>query len=80
MSAYLAANMIQHVTGNRADKQLRLQDFGRITYASFFNFSIANFAFSSNPFGIQPAIELFWVKRINSDSYQYQRAWAVLRV
>lgn len=71
-STYLAASMIQHVTNNRADKQLTKADLQRISYASCLNLFHTNSMFKPWPLGIYYAMFAHYVKRVNSNSYQYQ--------
>ena len=74
-STYLAASMIQQLGNTRTDKQLTAKDFGRIAYASCLNFFHNNTMCSPWPFGVYYLMDLFWVKRINSNKYQYQECW-----
>lgn len=74
-STYLAASMIQHVTNKRTDKRLTKKDIARITHASGLNFFHTNAMYDPWPFGIYYLIDCFYVKRINSNSYQFQEIW-----
>ena len=73
-SAYLVASIIQQIGNTRTDKQLTKYDFGRIAYASGLNFFHTGAMFTPYPFGIYYAVCFFWVKRINENSYQYQKS------
>ena len=74
-STYLAASMVQHVTNTRADKQLTINDIRRITYASCLNLFHTNSMFNPWPFGIYYIAHFHYVKRTNSNSYQYQKIY-----
>ena len=74
-SAYLAASMLQHVTNNRSDKQLTKRDFANIGYASCLNFFHTNTMFTPWPFGVYYVLACYWVKRVNSNSYQWQHCY-----
>ena len=67
--------MIQQITNTRSDKQLTKNDIAMITYASCLNFFYTNTMFSPFPFGIYFSLNYDYVKRLNSDSYQYQNGW-----
>ena len=67
--------MIQHVTNTRTDKQLTINDIRRITYASCLNLFHTNSMFNPWPFGIRYIAHFYYVKRINSNSYQYQKTF-----
>lgn len=75
-SAYLAASMIQQLKNTKSDKQLTKEDFVRITFASCLNFFHTNTMFKPYPFGIYYSVSYEWVKRINSNSYQFQHNFA----
>ena len=77
-STYLAASMIQHVTNNRADKQLTKADLQRISYASCLNLFHTNSMFKPWPLGIYYGMFTHYVKRVNSNSYQYQQGCATM--
>lgn len=68
--------MIQNVSNTRSDKQLTAADLARITYASCLNFFHTNSMFNPWPFGIGYSIDFWYVKRLNSNNYQYQESWA----
>ena len=74
-SAYLAASMTQQISNTRSDKQLTAADLARITYACCLNFFHTNTMFNPWPFGISYSINFIYVKRLNSNSYQYQSSW-----
>lgn len=74
-SAYLAASMTQQISNTRSDKQLTAADLARITYACCLNFFHTNTMFNPWPFGISYSINFVYVKRLNSNSYQYQSSW-----
>ena len=76
MSTYLAASMIQHVGNNRTDKALTKDDFGRIAWASCLNFFHTKSMCTPWPFKIYYAMVVDWVKRVNSNSYQFQLCYA----
>ena len=76
-SAYLAASMIQQITNTRSDKQLTKNDIAMITYASCLNFFHTNSMFNPWPLGLYYSMDYFWIKRINSDSYQFQQAYTL---
>ncbi len=67
--------MIQHVTNKRTDKRLTKKDIARITHASGLNFFHTNTMYDPWPFGIYYVLDCFYVKRINSNNYQYQQVW-----
>ena len=67
--------MIQHVTNNRTDKRLTKKDIARITHASGLNFFHTNTVYVPYPFGIYYVLDCFYVKRINSNNYQYQQVY-----
>lgn len=75
-SAYLTASMVQQIGNTRTDKQLTIADLVNITYASCLNFFNNNSMFSPFPFGISYSINFIYVKRLNSNSYQFQHSWA----
>ena len=74
-STYLAASMIQQIGNTRTDKRLTKKDIARITHASGLNFFHTNTMYNPWPFGIYYLIDCFYVKRINSNNYQYQEVW-----
>ena len=74
-SAYLAASLIQQISNTRTDKQLTKKDIGRIAYASCLNFFHTNSMFSPYSFGICYIAHLYYVKRVNSNTYQYQKSF-----
>lgn len=76
MSAYLAASMVQQLGNSKSDKTLTKNDLARVTYASCLNFFHTNTMFNPWPFGIYYAVSYEWVKRINSNSYQFQHCYA----
>ena len=67
--------MIQQLGNTRTDKQLRKSDIANITYASCLNFFYTTSMFNPWTLGLFFVIDYHWVKRINSDSYQFQQAW-----
>ena len=67
--------MIQQITNTRSDKQLTKNDISRIVYASCLNLFHSNTMFSPFPFGICFSFDYFHIKRLNSDSYQYDDGW-----
>ena len=67
--------MVQHVTNKRTDKHLTKKDIARITHASGLNFFHTNTMYVPHPFGIYYLVDFFYVKRISSDSYQFQEVW-----
>lgn len=75
-SAYLAASMIQQVKNTEGNKQLKLDDITRISFASCLNFFHTNSMFSPWPHGIFYSLDLHWVKRLGSDNYTHQQCWA----
>lgn len=74
-STYLIASMIQHVANTRSDKQLTKGDIGRIAYASCLNFFHTNTMFSPHPFGLYYVANIYYVKRVNGDNYQFQKSY-----
>ena len=75
-STYLAASMVQHVTNTRADMQLRINDIKHIAYASCLNLFHTNSMFKPFQLGIYYIAHFHYVKRLNSNSYQYQKTWS----
>lgn len=75
-SAYLAASILQHIKNNKTDKTLTKDDLARIAFASCLNFFHTKSMFNPFPFGLYYAVNYEWVKRINSNSYQYQHCYA----
>ena len=67
--------MIQQLTNTRTDKQLTKSDLSRIAYACGLNFFHNNSMFNPWPLGLFLCMNTWWVKRINSNSYQYQLSW-----
>ena len=67
--------MLQHITNNRLDKQLTKRDFANIGYASCLNFFHTNTMFTPWPFGVYYVFACYWVKRVSSDSYQWQHCF-----
>ena len=74
-SAYLAASMLQQIGNTKTDKQLTKKDFANIAYASCLNFFHTNSMFRPWPFGVYYVLACYWVKRINSNSYQWQHCY-----
>ena len=74
-SAYIVASIIQQITNTRANKQLTANDLKHIAYASCLNLFHTNSMFEPWPLGIYYCVDFYWVKRINSDKYQYQVCW-----
>ena len=75
-SAYLAASMLQQIANSRSEKALTKDDFARITFASCLNFFHTNSMFNPWPFGLYYSVSYEWVKRVNSNSYQFQHNYA----
>ena len=75
MSGYMAASMLQQLSNAKTIKQLTKNDLARITYASSLNFFHTKSMFDPWPFGIYICIDYIYVKRINSENYQYQLIW-----
>ena len=75
-SAYLAASLTQQIKNNKTDKTLTKGDLARIAFASCLNFFHTKSMFNPWPFGIYYTAGWTWVKRINSDSYQYQACYS----
>ena len=67
--------MVQHISNTRTDKQLTVNDLARISYASCLNFFHTNSMFSPWPFGIYYVAHFYYVKRLNKDSYMYQKSY-----
>ena len=67
--------MIQQIGNTRSDKQLTANDIGQIAFASCLNFFHTNTMFDPWPLGVFYSFDFFWVKRINSDSYQWQTVY-----
>lgn len=74
-SAYLAASMIQQIGNNKVNKQLTKKDFANIAFASSLNFFHTNTMFNPWPFGVYYVLACYWVKRVNSNSYQWQHCY-----
>ncbi len=74
-STYFAASIIQQIKNTKTNKQLSKKDFADIAYASSLNFFHTNTIFKPWPFGIYYALICAWVKRVNSNSYQYQKCY-----
>ena len=68
--------MIQQITNTRTNKQLTIDDLGRIAFVSCLNFFHTNSMFKPCPFGIRPSIRTYYVKRINKNEYQLQICYA----
>ena len=66
--------MIQQLGNTRTDKQLTIDDFARITYASGLNFFHTDTMFS-HAFGIYYLMYFFYVKRDSENSYQFQSGY-----
>ena len=73
-STYFAASIIQQIKNTKTNKQLSKKDFADIAYVSSLNF-FQNTIFKPWPFEIYYALICAWVKRVNSNSYQYQRCY-----
>ena len=56
------------------------KDIARITHASGLNFFHTNAMYDPWPFGIYYVLDCFYVKRINSNSYQYQEVYGTTQV
>lgn len=67
--------MIQQIGNTRSDKQLTADDIGRITYAGCLNLFHTNSMFDPWKLGIAFSTDYFYVKRLDSNSYQYHEAW-----
>ena len=74
-SAYLATSMLQQLGNTRTDKQLTSTDCAHIAFASCLNFFHTNSMFEPSPFGIMYVAHFYYVKRINNNSYQYQKCF-----
>ena len=71
-SAYLVASMVQQIGNTKENKQLTKSDLAYISYASCLNLFHTNTMFNPWQFGIYYAMLCHYVKRINSNNYQYQ--------
>lgn len=67
--------MVQQLGNSKSDKTLTKNDLARVAYASGLNFFHTNTMFNPWPFGIYYAVNYVWVKRINSNSYQFQHCY-----
>ena len=67
--------MLQQIANNRSSKQLTINDICNITYASCLNFFHTNTMFNPWPFGICYIAHFYYVKRLSSDSYQFQKTY-----
>ena len=74
-SAYLMASMLQQMNNTRENKQITSKQIALAAYASCLNLFNTNSAFSPRPLGIFIATDLWWVKRISENNYQFQRTW-----
>ena len=68
--------MIQQLRNTRSDKQLKLNDMARISYASCLNFFHTSSMFSPWPLGIFYSLDIYYVKRLDSSTYLHQQCWA----
>ena len=64
--------MVQQIGNTKENKQLTKSDLAYISYASCLNLFHTNTMFNPWPFGIYYAMFCHYVKRINSNNYQYQ--------
>ena len=71
-SAYLAASMVQQLNNAKTNKQITSFDLARISFASCLNLFYNNSMFDPFPIGMYYDIDYYYVKRINSDSYNFQ--------
>lgn len=67
--------MLQQISNNRTNKQITIKDIRNISYASCLNFFHTTTMFDPYPFGIYYVAHFYYVKRISSDSYQYQKSY-----
>ena len=67
--------MIQQIGNTRAEKQITIDDFARMTYASCLNLFHTDTMFS-HKFGIYYIVYFFYVKRLSSNKYQYHSGYA----
>ena len=67
--------MLQQISNNRTNKQITIKDIRNISYASCLNFFHTTTMFDQYPFGIYYVAHFYYVKRISSDSYQYQKSY-----
>ena len=72
--------MVQQVSNTRTDKQLTQNDLARISYASCLNFFHTNSMFPPCPLGIYYGMDVWYVKRIDSDNYQCQECYATTSI
>ncbi len=63
--------MIQQIKNTKSDKQLTKNDLYYVIYASCLNFFHNNTMFKPYPLGIYYCVDLHYVKREDSNSYQY---------
>lgn len=74
-SAYLMASMLQQLGNTKTDKQITINDLGRISYASCLNLFHTHSMFKDWPMGIYYCVAYYYVKRIGADNYTYQYLW-----
>jgi hypothetical protein len=67
--------MLQQISNNRTNKQITIKDIRNISYASCLNFFHTTTMFDPYPFGIYYVAHFYYVKRISSYSYQYQKSY-----
>ena len=67
--------MVQQIKNTKSEKQLTKYDCAYIAYASSLNLFHTNTMFYPWPFGIYYVVNFGYVKRINENSYQFQRSW-----
>ena len=69
--------MIQQIGNTKTDnKQLTKKDIFRIMYASSLNFFYTNSMFAPWHFGIFISLDLYYVKKVSNNNYQYSHSWA----
>ena len=69
------ASMLQQLGNTKTDKQLTINDLGRISYASCLNLFHTHSVFKDWPMGIYYCVVYYYVKRIDADNYTYQYLW-----
>ena len=74
-STYLIASMIQQINNLKSNKQLLLSDIKKIVFAGSLNLFHTNSMFYPYPFGTTPHAYFQYVKRIESNKYNYQCFW-----
>ena len=67
--------MIQQINNSKANKQLSISDMKRIVFAGGLNLFHTNSMFYPYPLGTTPHAYFQYVKRVDSNTYNYQNFW-----